>query len=59
MQKKAWKKPELIVLHRGNPEERILSACKTAGVAGYPDNTDTDCIQNGTYCESCHLLVGT
>jgi hypothetical protein len=26
---KQWEKPELIVLQRGQPEERILAACKT------------------------------
>jgi hypothetical protein len=26
--KKAWSKPELIVLVRGRPEEAVLAACK-------------------------------
>jgi len=29
MEKKKWKKPELIVLVRGNPEEAVLTFCKT------------------------------
>lgn len=29
-EKKAWRKPELIVLLRGNPEESVLVGCKMA-----------------------------
>ena len=32
--KKAWQKPELIVLVRSNPEEAVLTVCKNATVAG-------------------------
>ena len=32
--KKPWKKPELIVLVRSNPEETVLTVCKNAGAAG-------------------------
>jgi hypothetical protein len=34
MTKKAWKKPELIVLVRGRPEEAVLAGCKTARETG-------------------------
>ena len=34
--KKAWFKPELIVLVRGKPEEGVLTACKLASVPGGP-----------------------
>lgn len=29
--KKVWKKPKLVVLYRGKPEESVLVACKGAG----------------------------
>ena len=31
-QKKSWKKPLLIVIGRGTPEERVLKACKNSNV---------------------------
>ena len=31
MMKKAWRKPVLIILVRGKPEESVLSACKGNG----------------------------
>lgn len=31
--KKDWKKPKLVVLYRGKPEESVLAACK-ANVGG-------------------------
>ena len=32
--KKAWQRPELIVLVRSRPEEAVLAGCKYPGVAG-------------------------
>jgi len=32
--KKEWRKPELIVLVRGKPEEAVLSACKGFPLTG-------------------------
>jgi hypothetical protein len=32
--KKAWQKPELIVLVRSKPEEAVLTVCKNATAAG-------------------------
>jgi len=32
--KKPWRKPELIVLVRSNPEEAVLTVCKNATAAG-------------------------
>jgi len=31
--KKTWKKPKLVILYRGKPEESVLAACK-ANIAG-------------------------
>ena len=33
--KKLWKKPKLVVLYRGKPEESVLAACK-ADMGGSP-----------------------
>lgn len=43
MAKKAWKKPELIVLVRGRPEEAVLAQCKYTNQSG-PD--ETGCTSN-------------
>jgi hypothetical protein len=42
--KKPWIRPQLIVLGRGNPEERVLAACKQAAETG-PDSVD--CLKTG------------
>ena len=34
--KKKWKKPELIILHKGTPQEAILTNCKAPSVMGDP-----------------------
>ena len=33
--KKAWQRPELVVLVRSRPEEAVLAGCKYPGIAGY------------------------
>lgn len=35
--KKKWKKPELIVLHKGTPQEAILTFCKSVALPGEPN----------------------
>jgi len=32
--KKAWRRPELVVLLRSRPEEAVLTSCKGPGIAG-------------------------
>ena len=34
MKKEIWKKPKLVVLFRGRPEEAVLQVCKSNTVAG-------------------------
>lgn len=45
--KEKWKKPKLIVLVRGRPEESVLVGCKNAVLGGGPvsdwDNCWFDC----------------
>jgi hypothetical protein len=50
MVKKAWKKPELIVLVRGRPEEAVLAACKT-GTEGGPQGQH-ECKHGNDVCSS-------
>jgi hypothetical protein len=61
--KKKWRRPELIVLVRGRPEEMVLLACKTVSGPGesYRDGTGYYCTRDddnncGTYCSDS---VGT
>ena len=50
--KKPWRKPELIVLVRGNPEESVLTACKVLGGAGY-HNTNNGCLWESVCTSVC------
>ncbi len=43
--KKAWEKPQLVVLVRGKPEESVLVTCKKAGGFGAPSSP--------TICDNC------
>lgn len=51
--KKNWKKPKLVVLYRGKPEESVLSACK-ADIGGAVGPERNRCKippgQGGGYC---------
>jgi hypothetical protein len=52
MLKKKWKKPELIVLVRGKPEEAILAACKGGSFSSYSSTSQRgNCLQRG--CGDC------
>ena len=50
--RKTWQKPKLIVLFRGMPEERVLSACKTE-TGGGEVSDEGNCIENGANCDPC------
>jgi hypothetical protein len=50
--KKAWSKPELIVLVRGKLQEAVLTTCKYAGFGG-PNVTPSDC--TGLDGSNCNL----
>lgn len=54
MSKEKWKRPKLVVLLRGRPEERILSYCKIDGppYGSGPSTVATGCIEGGAYPES-------
>lgn len=55
MQRKKWKKPELIVLVRGEPDEAILQTCKRSGVYTGPVSNFGACMGPIfiTLCGSC------
>ncbi|MFC1815829.1 hypothetical protein ACFL0M_07780 [Thermodesulfobacteriota bacterium] len=41
--KNVWKKPELVVLYRGRPEEDVLLNCKRASQPGSPQSAVSGC----------------
>ena len=60
--KKTWRKPKLVVLFRGRPEEYVLAACKSAN---NPDGGQTQvqsgtvCLENLVNCDPCVASTGT
>jgi len=50
--KRAWSRPELIVLVQGGPEEAVLTACKRADVVGPGPYRDW-CVGLDGYCQAC------
>ena len=57
-QTKVWEKPQLIILARGNPEESVLSNCKTNNPNKPLDGADRQMQQQCselvvTSCENC------
>jgi hypothetical protein len=55
--KKEWRKPLLLVLVRGTPEESILTACKWDPISG-PNGNDAGCLEGVTQaCVSCAIIA--
>jgi hypothetical protein len=48
--RRAWSKPELIVIVRGKPEEAVLQTCKTWGEVG-SDVDFSACTANEFVCD--------
>jgi len=44
--RRAWSKPELIVLMRSGPEEAVLTGCKTAASSAAEAGANTACEEN-------------
>jgi hypothetical protein len=60
--KKTWRKPKLVVLFRGRPEEYVLSACKSAAnpSGGATDiQSGAECLENLVNCDPCVSGTGT
>lgn len=56
LEKKAWQKPELIVLVRSKPEEMVLAVCKTpTGKFLGPNDPSNKCKLRGFSC----FVIGT
>ena len=55
MQKKEWRKPELIVLVRSKPDETILVICKATTGRGGPNYYNTGCRNLSGCTGSCNL----
>ena len=51
--RRAWSKPELIVLVRGKPEEAVLGACKTTGTGTASHSDDFGCAEWNLGCSAC------
>ena len=49
--RRAWSRPELIVLVRSGPEEAVLAGCKSPAGIVYEHGTQALC--RTTYCELC------
>jgi hypothetical protein len=48
--KETWESPQLVVLVRGKPEERVLDACKSIPFGG---STGANSTANGCSMEQC------
>jgi hypothetical protein len=59
--KAEWKKPSLIILSRGNPEEMVLEQCKSVKSAGSGGpqcgQNKCDTTKEGS-CQSCQAEAG-
>jgi len=59
--KEKWGKPKLIILTRGNPEERVLAACKSDTQDGSPASSNNSCaaLDCGSYKCASYDTSGT
>ena len=55
--RRAWSKPEPIVLVRSGPEETVLGGCKTLPVGGGPSHGAMWCTVVG--CTMCSVMSGS
>ena len=56
MKTKIWKKPKLVVLFRGRPEEAVLQACKSNTTIG---PGDSNCNLGGGAYNTCSTVTAT
>jgi hypothetical protein len=57
--KKTWQTPQLIVLVRGQMQERILSACKSNELPDGPIANYSQCEGGDGICPSCIQHIAT
>lgn len=53
--KVAWKKPGLLVLSRGTPDEVVLVNCKTGRIGGSGPGNKVEYCEN-RLCENCSAI---
>ena len=56
--KKAWSKPQLVVLQRGNAEA-VLAICKLLSGSSGPTTTNSGCNVLAAPCSKCNSQVGS
>jgi len=54
-----WKRPEIIILSRGEPEEAVLFGCKKTTVNITPDSGNRDCQGRIGGCGACREITGS
>ena len=61
MDKKKWKRPKLIVLVRGKPEEAVLQSCKNSvgNMESSDDHFNCAAFFRGVGCVNCAQYGGT
>jgi hypothetical protein len=57
--KKAWQKPQLVVLTRGKPEEAVLDACKVFPQVGAIASIFAWCAQDLGGCVDCSTVAAS
>jgi hypothetical protein len=53
--KKRWRKPKLIILERGRPEELVLAGCKIAGILSNSQGKKNSCLRTAS-CTGCNII---
>jgi|GEM_PF-3077335 len=57
--KQQWAKPELTVLVRRNPEEAVLTGCKTATTGSEVNAIADNCSDTALPCAACEGTIGS
>lgn len=58
--KEKWSKPKLIIIARGKPEERVLTACKSGTGGGSTGSGHSGCfIDSQCHWNICSAISGT
>jgi hypothetical protein len=58
METRKWETPQLVVIARGTPEERVLSACKNNGQEDAEIWVQAGCIFT-MECDQCATVLGS
>jgi len=59
MNSKKWRKPKLVILARGKPEEAVLETCKTTAGEGQEKLGSECCPDFGGWCAPTVGTFGT